>query len=506
MFQADHKKPQLGQETLDSMKSPESLSLRRPQYSPVGVRRSFDMHMLRPVTDIFDRNYRSLSDSELNREHESSMTAEFMELPKRLTKRLSLHTGRSYDLNYGQRILESRDAESTTSRTSLPQSSVPKIGFTNIHVVVEDIDPERQDNMSTLYMDDPSYSCEEFESRNSGLWMNLEPQGHSLLSPRSSNGSICSYRSSNADSAIEILTPDEELPEHSPSESSDSRFWENRRSGIEPVSSSTFESVHLTGALTDLHSVPVTCVSNPISQCSIEERIPSQFSVSNSKSSPSLNPASSTSQTEITQSHDTSIYPADMYGSLHHDSPTVSPSMSSSPSGFLYKSTLEIIPSVNVKKIPIKTSSPAVVPETTVPSAVSPHYTGSSIFPGSDTVKQGSSLQINISSLSQGTSISMPPSVVVSDYSYRSRLEDKGSQTIDLTSGASSLFTYLSESASDVRRSLSNCSISSNESSTFSMPSDSSQDVEDVPLQVKSQVRLSLFTLFQTTKFWMRPN
>lgn len=34
---------------------------------------------------------------------------------------------------------------------------------------------------------------------------------HPLLSPRSSNGSICSARSSNADSAVDILTPDEEL-------------------------------------------------------------------------------------------------------------------------------------------------------------------------------------------------------------------------------------------------------------------------------------------------------
>lgn len=34
---------------------------------------------------------------------------------------------------------------------------------------------------------------------------------HPLLSPRSSNGSICSVRSSNADSAVDILTPDEEL-------------------------------------------------------------------------------------------------------------------------------------------------------------------------------------------------------------------------------------------------------------------------------------------------------
>lgn len=46
------------------------------------------------------------------------------------------------------------------------------------------------------------------------VWLNydteLKPISHLLLSPRNSNGSICSNRSSNADSAVELLTPDEE--------------------------------------------------------------------------------------------------------------------------------------------------------------------------------------------------------------------------------------------------------------------------------------------------------
>ncbi|XP_061166291.1 inositol-trisphosphate 3-kinase B-like isoform X1 [Saccostrea echinata] len=43
------------------------------------------------------------------------------------------------------------------------------------------------------------------------LKVDLDITSHLPLSPRSSNGSICSGRSSNADSAVDILTPDEEF-------------------------------------------------------------------------------------------------------------------------------------------------------------------------------------------------------------------------------------------------------------------------------------------------------
>ncbi|KAJ8308693.1 hypothetical protein KUTeg_013567 [Tegillarca granosa] len=43
-----------------------------------------------------------------------------------------------------------------------------------------------------------------------GLDPELCPQSHIPLSPRGSNGSICSVRSSNADSAVDVLTPDED--------------------------------------------------------------------------------------------------------------------------------------------------------------------------------------------------------------------------------------------------------------------------------------------------------
>lgn len=43
------------------------------------------------------------------------------------------------------------------------------------------------------------------------LKVDIDLASHLPLSPRSSNGSICSARSSNADSAVDILTPDEEL-------------------------------------------------------------------------------------------------------------------------------------------------------------------------------------------------------------------------------------------------------------------------------------------------------
>ena len=44
------------------------------------------------------------------------------------------------------------------------------------------------------------------------LWLSLDTRrgGHTPLSPRSSNGSICSFRSSNADSAVDVLTPDDD--------------------------------------------------------------------------------------------------------------------------------------------------------------------------------------------------------------------------------------------------------------------------------------------------------
>ncbi|XP_048732345.2 inositol-trisphosphate 3-kinase B-like isoform X2 [Ostrea edulis] len=46
---------------------------------------------------------------------------------------------------------------------------------------------------------------------SSSLKIDLDITSHFPLSPRSSNGSICSARSSNADSAVDILTPDEEF-------------------------------------------------------------------------------------------------------------------------------------------------------------------------------------------------------------------------------------------------------------------------------------------------------
>lgn len=96
-----------------------------------------------------------------------------------------------------------------------------------------------------------------------GNWISLEAKNKALLSPRSSNGSICSYRSSNADSAIEMLTPEEEMSEmhdfsHHSSESWDSDLTSSKS---ESISSSSQEFGFEKSQLSDVWRQVMFCKS-----------------------------------------------------------------------------------------------------------------------------------------------------------------------------------------------------------------------------------------------------
>ena len=202
------------------------------------VRRSFDIP--RSTLDLYISSQRSLSDSELEKTSSSlpSMTSEFLDLPQRLTARSvspvrsRLDTEKLYlDLTNVESNRSQNNKHSNRHNRKQPAVELPKIELSNIDVEVDNIDCNVGIQQSEYYIEDESvtnFESDNFVSRNSNLWINLDPPTHSLLSPRSSNGSICSYRSSNADSAIEMLTPDEEIHEQSLSEVTETRLWNHK--------------------------------------------------------------------------------------------------------------------------------------------------------------------------------------------------------------------------------------------------------------------------------------
>lgn len=189
-------------------------------------------HPARTSLDIYGNDFRSLSDSELDKS--SSMTSEFLDLPRRLSERST--SPLLYCLDAEKLCLDLKaDHQKKCLNTGMRERSntePPRIQLSNVEVIVDSID-EESPSVSNVYHDTfRNYDNEHFVSRGSGVWINLEPHHHTLLSPRSSNGSICSYRSSNADSAIEMLTPDDDLPEQPLADTSSAdynKLWDSRK-------------------------------------------------------------------------------------------------------------------------------------------------------------------------------------------------------------------------------------------------------------------------------------
>ena len=126
----------------------------------------------------------------------------------------------------------SQNAKSADNISRISFVDFPKMGFSDVSIVIDSLDQEipKTDDLATNIPDiliGNNDQDDETASASQGNWMGLEPQNKILLSPRSSNGSICSFRSSNADSAIEMLTPEEEMsdmhdfPQHSEAWDSD---------------------------------------------------------------------------------------------------------------------------------------------------------------------------------------------------------------------------------------------------------------------------------------------
>ena len=179
---------------------------------------------------LYANECHSFSDSELERS--TSMTSEFLDLPRRLSVRST--SPLLYCLDPEKLYLDLKTDHQKTCNVGARERSntePPRVQVSNIEVIVDNIDEDTPQE-TNMYLDNySSYGDDEFVSRGSGVWINLEPRKHTLLSPRSSNGSICSFRSSNADSAIEMLTPDEELPEQPLADTSAAEYnklWETQ--------------------------------------------------------------------------------------------------------------------------------------------------------------------------------------------------------------------------------------------------------------------------------------
>ncbi|KAL4237719.1 hypothetical protein ACF0H5_002433 [Mactra antiquata] len=195
-------------------------------------RRSFDMSS-NTLDDLSMNEQRSLSDSELDMISYTvpDLMSEFLDLPARISFKTQSSLRHRIDpeklyLDLQKVKLEQlRHAE--TNKTS--QCTAPKIEFTPVDVIVCAADDNDGNKQSDIYMDSDitQHYDSDYSSRTcTNMWINLDPPTHKLLSPRSSNGSISSYRSSNADSAIEVLTPDEEMSEHSPIDLTGARPWD----------------------------------------------------------------------------------------------------------------------------------------------------------------------------------------------------------------------------------------------------------------------------------------
>ena len=109
----------------------------------------------------------------------------------------------------------SQNAKSTKIFPEISED-VPKMGFSDVSIVIDSHDQEDRGENEPISNIPDILVCNNDEDQDpnlcsQGVWIGLEAQTKTLLSPRSSNGSICSFRSSNADSAIEMLTPEEEM-------------------------------------------------------------------------------------------------------------------------------------------------------------------------------------------------------------------------------------------------------------------------------------------------------
>lgn len=114
------------------------------------------------------------------------------------------------------------------------------------------------------------------EENNEHMWLNfdseLKPSSHLLLSPRNSNGSICSNRSSNADSAVDLLTPDEEAQSDYQEPNTQSVDWFKGETYKKPKQQLSVESgVELHQTFCKNIDVPAVVVSDHSGPCEENE-------------------------------------------------------------------------------------------------------------------------------------------------------------------------------------------------------------------------------------------
>ena len=110
----------------------------------------------------------------------------------------------------------SRCANSAENLPEVSNVDLPRIEFSDVSIVIDNLDLDDQNtkepmsNIPDIFVGNNDQD-QDLNLSTQGDWIGLHTQKKTLLSPRSSNGSICSFRSSNADSAIEMLTPEEEM-------------------------------------------------------------------------------------------------------------------------------------------------------------------------------------------------------------------------------------------------------------------------------------------------------
>ena len=425
-------------------------------------------------SDQFGYGVRSLSDSELDKT--SSLTSEFMELPNRLTsmrltpplpsskQRRKLHL----DLSFQFRPHSSPNAD------HYDFSDVPRIELSAVDVPVHHSPPDQ--GYQAMGNDLGSHSPgRRYAQKEDPPWLPLGPlasgldaRSHALLSPRDSNASINSCRSSNADSAIELLTPDEELAENQPSP--DFTHWDQQPS-TSPLAGSTSpsnSSVHSYASnLSSSSARPGSSTHKPSSMCS-------------STVFPNI-------QTNLFASYKAG--PHDLTTSLDQRSVRKDHSLTFPSSDREMESVTDYDSVENIDH----------ERDTVDQFAHSAAYLRSKLTHHSHSV-ENADLEIQHHHLRQMRSIhSEPiiklPSVIISDFSTKT--VDKCSQTLD-TDFSSSFSSSLLGNPFGYQRSLSCSSVSSE--SSLSIMSDSSQDLEDVDFSIAPARKVSLMSGGLNTK------
>ncbi|XP_052767031.1 uncharacterized protein LOC128207889 isoform X1 [Mya arenaria] len=431
------------------------------------------LDLTRTRLGIYLGDHRSLSDSELN---SSSMTSEFMELPKSLSDR---YTPPLYHMDQNDLYLDLKQTSKPHSPPSVQQrlfSDLPQIELSNIEVIVDEVERERtEDGYLEGYTEYTGDRYQEPEGSSEWLQMtSLEPHPHMLLSPRSSNGSISSYRSSNADSAIEMLTPDEELPDSSSplndsgATSTDFKLWDcKEQSKSHDLNTPSICSSTL--AQSEKHSfIPVNAMLSPSAQITAH--------------------SCSTSTPEIKSS----LHSKPNYAFI--SSVSVSNKTSSRGRQPLENKGEFVNYSNRPTDIGINESKPDSVACCHVHQKL-PHQSNSCEGEGPDPAQTqwGHGMR---SIQSEPTII--PPAVVVSDFSSRPAL-NKCSQTSeeDFTAG---YHGNLLMSPVGYQRSLSNSSISSE--SSLSIMSDSSQDLDDSDFPIRLRRKQSSWKKIRNIVRW----